>query len=291
MKMKYALSVSALAVMALCTGCFSSSKATNTGRKQATLPHDRQNIAVKADQKLYTPEEIKKGVVKGDWAIETVYGQPAVGEKAPFIKFVPGENMIYGNNGCNVINGNYKYNPNDSTLSFGDIATTMMLCSKEGLTDYQINTALGAVKYYSWNVKDSNYYLYLYNERHEEVMSMMHQNFQFLNGTWAVRQIGDEKIDIPDMKLVIDIDEGKLHGNTGCNVLNGRIDIDMEEANSISFSAIGTTRMTCPDIQYEMALLVALEEASHAKPVSQTEVILYDSEQKEVLRLVRTTDR
>ena len=56
---------------------------TQKVQQEAVLPQDRENIAVKPDAKLYAPEEIKRGVVKGDWAIETVYGKDAVGEKAP----------------------------------------------------------------------------------------------------------------------------------------------------------------------------------------------------------------
>lgn len=252
------------------------------------LPHDRENIAQKADQQTYTPEEIKAGVVKGDWAIETVYGQTAVGEKAPFIKFVPAEKRIYGNNGCNVINAVYNYNPKDSTISFHELASTMMSCAKEGLTDYQINAALGAVKYYTWNDRDSDYYLTFYDENRRPVMQLMHQNFEFLNGTWKVTKINEQAVNVPGMQLVIDVDEGKLHGNTGCNVINGDFEIDMDAANSISFSAIGMTKVACRNGDYETALIVALEEASAAKPVSNQEVIFYDSMHKPVLTLVRT---
>ena len=255
------------ALLLICTGCgiFGPKKV----QQEAVLPQDRENIAVKPDAKLYAPEEIKRGVVKGDWAIETVYGKDAVGEKAPFLKFVASDKRVYGNNGCNVINAAYSYNPADSTISFGDLASTMMMCHKEGLTDYEINTALGAVKYYSWTVEDSNYYLFFYDETRREVMKLMHQNFQFLNGTWRVTRIGEKAVDVPDMKMVFDVDEGKVHGN------------------SISISALGVTRMACPDQNYETLFLVALEEVSAAKPVSSTEVILYDSQQKEVMRLQR----
>ena len=46
-------------------------------------------------------------------------------------------------------------------------------------------------------------------------MELMHQNFQFLNGTWLVKEIDGQPVNVPDMKLVIDVDEGRLHGNTG----------------------------------------------------------------------------
>ena len=131
----------------------------------------------------------------------------------------------------------------DSTISFGDLASTMMMCHKEGLTDYEINTALGAVKYYSWTVEGFQLLSLFYDETRREVMKLMHQNFQFLNGTWRVTRIGEKAVDVPDMKMVFDVDEGKVHGNTGCNIFNGNLEIDMEKANSISISALGVTRM------------------------------------------------
>lgn len=255
--------------------------------QEAVLPHDRQHIAVRKELKTYTPEELGKGVVKGDWAIETVNGKNAVGEKAPFLKFVPSEKRVYGNNGCNVLNGSYEYNSADSTIRFSKMASTMMMCAKEGITDYEINIALEAVRYYTWKIKDSDYYLYLLDAGKHEVMSLMHQNFDFLNGSWTVTAINDKKINNPDVQLVIDVPEGKVHGNTGCNILNGAFETDMDAANSISFSALATTRMACPPENNETEFLVALEEASTAKPISPTGVILLDSQGKQVLRLTR----
>ncbi len=257
--------------------------------QEAVLPHDREHIAAKKDLKMYTSEEIGKGMIKGDWAIETVNGKTAVGEKAPFLKFEPKEGMVYGNNGCNVLNGSYKYNATDSTLSFGNIATTMMMCSKQGITDYEINAALNATRYYSWEIKGSDYYLYLLDAGKRPVMSLMHQNFDFLNGTWTVTLINDKKVTNPDVQLVIDVPEGKVHGNTGCNILNGTLETDMDAANSISFNSLATTRMACPPGYNETEFLVALEEATTAKPISANEVIFLDDQGKQVMRLVRAS--
>ena len=136
-----------------------------------------------------------------------------------------------------------------------------------------------------------DYYMTLYNADREPVMGLMHQNFQFLNGTWTVKEISGEPVNVPKMKLVIDVEEGKLHGNTGCNVLNGTLEINMESANSISFQSIGKTKMACPDDNYEMQLLVALEEAMRAKPLKGDKVELLDSQGKPVLLLARTSDK
>ena len=259
-------------------------------KKESVLPTDRENI-VQPVSAVYTSADIAKGIVKGDWAIEKVNGKEAVGEKAPYFKFVPGEGRVYGNNGCNVINANYEYNPSDSTLQFSNMITTLMMCHKEGITDLEINQAMDAVRFYSWRLNGDDYYITLYNEAHEPVMELMHQNFQFLNGTWKVKEISGEKINDPKMKLVIDVEEGKLHGNTGCNVINGSLEINMESANSISFQAISKTLMLCPDGNYETQLLVALEEAMKAQPLKGDKVELLDSQNKVVLLLERSSDK
>ncbi|MBD5237354.1 MAG: META domain-containing protein [Bacteroidales bacterium] len=259
-------------------------------QQEAVLPRDREQLTTTEDLKTYTSEDIKRGVVKGDWAIETVNGKVVVGEKAPYLRFSPVEKRVYGNNGCNYINGPYQYDAATKTISFGDMASTMMMCSTPGLTDYEINQALAQVRTYDWKALDNEYYLYFYNETGDQVMSLMHQNFDFLNGTWLVKQIDTTDINDPEMKMVIDVDEGKVHGNTGCNLYNGSLEIDMEEANSISFSSIAVTKMACPDPNHETELLYALEEASTAKPISKDEVIFFNARGKQVLKLVRTTD-
>lgn len=259
-------------------------------KKESVLPTDRTDI-VQPVSAVYTSQEISKGVIKGDWAIETVNGKNAVGEKAPFLKFSPSEGKMYGNNGCNVINAEYQYNPGDSTISFSYLTSTMRLCHKEGLTDSEINLALDATRYYTCELNGDDYYLTFYNEDHSPVMGLMHQNFQFLNGTWSVKEIAGEKVNVPKMKLVIDVEEGKIHGNTGCNVLNGSLEINMESANSISFQSIAKTLMLCPDENYETQLLVALEEAMKAQPLKGNKVELLNGKNKCVLLLERTSDK
>lgn len=291
---KGALILSAGAMMVSCSLFQKTQKVENEAnvevKRESVLPTDRTDI-VQPVSAVYTSTEISKGVVKGDWAIETVNGKSAVGEKAPYLKFVPAEGRVYGNNGCNVINAEYKYNPEDSTISFSYLSSTMRMCHKEGLTDIEINQALDATRYYSWELNGDDYYITFYNENREPVMGLMHQNFQFLNGTWHVKEISGEVVNVPKMKLVIDVEEGKLHGNTGCNVINGSLETNMDSANSISFQAIAKTLMLCPDENYETQLLVALEEAMKAKPLKGDKVELLDSQGKVVLVLQRTSDK
>lgn len=259
-------------------------------KKESVLPTDREDI-VQPVSAVYTSKEISKGVIKGDWAIETVNGKPTVGETTPFLKFVPKEGRVYGNNGCNVINAEYRYNAEDSTISFSYLSSTMRLCHKEGITDMEINRSLDEARFYKCELNGDDYSMTFYNSHHEPVMELMHQNFQFLNGTWVVKEISGEKVNNPKMKLVIDVEEGKLHGNTGCNVINGTLETNMNSANSISFQSITKTLMTCPDENYETRLLVALEEAMKAKALKGEKAELLDSQGKTVLIMERCSDK
>lgn len=261
---------------------FSKSKKITTA---TVLPTDRERIQQHQSHQQYSSEDIAAGAVKGDWAIEEVYGRPVVAQTPPFLKFAPAEKRVYGNNGCNVLNAEYTVNSADSTLSFTNPVTTMRMCDKAGITDIDINVALANTKRYTWERRGDEYYLYLVDNAGQPMLTLMHQNFEFLNGEWQVTTIGEEEIDNPDVVLVIDVDEGKLHGNTGCNVLNGTFDVDLETANTISFQDIITTRMACPDPEYQTRFIVALEDADHAKPISADTVLLLNSSNEVVLTL------
>jgi heat shock protein HslJ len=258
--------------------------------QEAVIPQDREQIRTDRATKTYNLKELAYGSIEGDWAIETVSGKNAIGETTPYLKFVNDGNRVYGNNGCNALNASYSYTPADSTLSFSDVITTMRMCGKEGITDYEITSALNHTSYYSWHQDNSQYFLTFYDSTHRELMTLMHQDFQFLNGTWRVVAIEEEPISVPDMKLVIDVDEGKLHGNTGCNIINGTLETNMNAVNSISFQSIVMTTALCNDSEYETPFVVALEEACTARPISSSKVLLLDSQGKVVLELIRTTD-
>ena len=265
-------------------------KKNSTVKKDAVLPTDREQIRTDKATKTFNPAELSRGVIDGDWAIDSIEGRRAVGEVAPFLKFEPKQHMVYGNNGCNTINASYTYNPADSTLRFANIVATMRACATEGITDYDINRALDATRFYRWELRDSQYYMYMLDASHRVLLTLLHQNFEFLNGTWAVVAIDEEPVENTDMRLVIDVAELKVHGNTGCNILNGRLDTDMESPNAISFADIAMTRMACDDPSRETQFVVALENATYARPVSPTKVLLIDPAGKVVLTLVRPSE-
>lgn len=252
---------------------------------------EAEKAMAKVDGKLQqVADGIVKGNLSGDWAIETVLGKKAVGETAPFIKFVPDENRIYGNNGCNILNGQYTANPADKKISFSNLATTMMMCGQNNITDAEIGEALGLTEKYSIESgNDDESILRFFDAGGKEVMTLMHRDFHFLDGTWAVIAIDGEKVNVEGMKVALDVDEKRLHGNTGCNIINGELETDMDAANSISFSRIGMTRMACPDSGWETRMMVALEEAVTAKKISADEIEFIGSNGKQVMLLKKSS--
>ncbi len=253
--------------------------------------NEAEKAMAKVDKKLQEiADEEKNGVLTGDWAIENVMGKKAVGETAPFIKFVPDENRMYGNNGCNILNGQYTVSYPDKTIAFSNLATTMRMCAQTNITDTEIGEALGlTVRYTVENGKDSESVLKFYDAGGREVMELMHRDFHFLDGTWAVVSIDGEEVNIEGMKVALDVDEKKMHGNTGCNIINGELETDMDAANSISFSKIAMTRMACPNSGWETRMTMALEEAVTAKKVNADEIEFLGSNGKQVMLLKKTS--
>ena len=123
----------------------------------------------------------------------------------------------------------------------------------------------------------------------KQVMELMHRDFHFLDGSWAVTAIDGEKVNIEGMKIALDVDEKRMHGNTGCNIINGELETDMDAANSISFSKIGMTRMACPNSGWETRMMMALEEAVTARKVSSDEIEFIGSNGKQVMLLKRSS--
>lgn len=251
------------------------------------LPLDREAVTVDSDENSYANIALCRGEIFGDWVILSVFDKAAKGETTPYLKFDKPTGEVYGNNGCNVINGKYSYNIQDSTFKFSDVITTMRMCGMTDITDFDINSAISMTERYSWESEGINNFLILLDKNNVELMRLRHQNFDFLNGSWIVKSIEDQPQDNPEMKLVFDIQEQSLHGNTGCNIINGSIETNMGSENAISFQQIISTQRACPDVKGETSLLVALEDATYIEPIDANTVKLLNNNNQPVLKLIR----
>lgn len=308
---KYISTIAALLIIPLLSSCAalsglssgnsSASKTTtsssttqkkNNKNTKPTGPSAREKVD-EVPVETFTPTDIEEGCVRGSWAIVEVDGKKPVVDEPAYLIFEQNDpttggkaNRMYGCNGCNTINATYTYNAADHTLSFSNAASTMRMCAP-GMTDAEINKALNDTRYYAWEKRGSQFYIFLKNASHTTVMTLMHQCFDFLHGTWKVEEINGEEVTNPDVKLVFDVASGKLHGNTGCNILNAALDVNPASVNTVSIQNILTTRMACRDQELESSLIVALEEAYSAKPVTDNEAELLNSSGEPIIKLLR----
>lgn len=223
----------------------------------------------------------------GHWYIKTVGSiklSDIEDEDWPFLEFVAAEGRFYGNDGCNIINGSYRLGAAQA-LTLSDVATTMKLCPGDTLA-YPIANALAQTASYSITAgRDGASILNLHDGNNHTLMTLRKSDIDFLNGPWQVVGVNGKSVDMPDAKLVFDVNSGRVSGCAGCNRLMGEIARNPQVSSSVQLSNLATTRMMCPDIQLESALLIALEEVVSARKAKNGHVDLLDSSGQTVVSL------
>lgn len=240
---------------------------------------------IENEQSDMNQSAVNANAIAGEWIVFSVGGKRVTGEERPYINFNREDHRIYGSNGCNIINGDFTAN-DDSSLRIENMISTMMSCP-DAPFEAGINLALDNARYFSVSKQGHEYYLVLLDSARKSIMTLRRHNMDFLNGSWKVVEINGHDNDNEDVQMVIDIFEQRIHGNTGCNILNGSLLIDPDKSNSIQFSSLATTRMMCPDTKTETAFLVALESVEFAKKGRNGTVIMTDKNNKPMLLLKR----
>ncbi|MCM1518380.1 MAG: META domain-containing protein [Pseudoflavonifractor sp.] len=273
------------ALLSLAASC-SILKKSDAKDKAAENTESRLTPAVSDDRYM----KLSKRLLDGEWTIAEVNDRKVTGEERPYITFSTADNRVYGSNGCNIINGSFAVE-GEKGLRFGDIITGMRACA-DAPFEYEINDGLAHIDSYAVEKRGHEYYLNLYDKSRRKVMTLRKHNMDYLNGAWRVGAINGKAVRSDEVQFVIDIPELKLHGNTGCNVLNGSIYIDPDKTNSIQFQDIATTRMRGSDVEMdvERELLIALEEVESARKTSRG-VTMYDNHGHEVLSLHKIDDK
>lgn len=279
-----------IALSAVCLGCAVSVSAKNDAKsaKSATAPVEE--VAVVAQEEIeYYPATSADIRLDGEWNIDNVNGQKVTGEERPFITFDLSQGRIYGNNGCNIVNAD-AVTGKGNKLQFTGMMSTQKYCANAPF-EHLINTTLDQVRSYKISRYGHEYYLDLFNDRGHLIMVLRKHNMDFLNGAWRVTAINGQPNSNEGVQFVFDLPEKKIHGNAGCNIINGEISIDPDVTNSVQFSNIASTRMMCPDIATETAVLVALEETEKAFAKSDDTVTFVNHAGKPVLQLIRIDPR
>ena len=205
--------------------------------------------------------------LNGEWNIIEVNGAavvPGQGEELPFIGFDTTTGKVFGNSGCNRMMGSFDVNTASGTIDLGRLASTRMACP-DMTTEQNVLGALAQVKGYKRMGKHN---MALCNASGRPVIVLAKKasdvKLSALNGEWKIVEAGGEAIPSGMEKqpfISFDVKKKTLHGNAGCNLINGGFATDKNNARFISFPGIAATMMACPDMEeVESRVLKAMNE-------------------------------
>ncbi len=221
----------------------------------------------------------------GEWDIVTMRKKKVYSlERAYLYLDFKGGNKVYGNNGCNTINGTFQLSGNN--IKFGEFISTGESC-RNVTNEKTIMHTLADVRRYTLQTQYNAQYMNLMNSKGAVIMVLKRHNLDAMNGPWLVKEINSENVSEKNMRLVIDALMQTIHGDTGCNIINGIITLDPTKDMAIQFEDLHSTENDCEDIDYETALLLALETTVSCKRINPYEMALLDSKGTIVLMLQR----
>ena len=219
----------------------------------------------------------------GEWDIVSMRKKKVYSlERAYLYLDFAGGNKVYGNNGCNTINGTFQLSGNN--LKFSDFISTEESC-RNVTSEKSIMHTLADVRRFTLQTQYNAQYLNLMNTKGTVIMVLKRHNLDAMNGPWLVKEINSENIADKNMRLVIDAVMQTIHGDTGCNIINGIITLDPTKDMAIQFEDLHSTENDCEDIDYETDLLLALETTESCKRINQNEMALLDNKGSIVLVL------
>ena len=251
--MNKSIIITAAAVLFLCSCNSRKVAVTTTGQ-------------VKTETATQTEGAIQK-VLYGQWIATNINGTAVTGNDRPYMVFDESSTNpfivnLYAYDGCNILNGALAVTPGGQMSRTSEFLSTMKMCPD---AQYEIGftMALNTVSKYSIEQVGRDYLLYIKNAQGNTTMTLRKSDLGFANGAWQVTKLNGTAVPTDvEMQMVIDIPEQKLHGNAGCNTMNGSIYMNPDKQNSLEFKNIATTRMTCPQIALEQQLLTALAQVT-----------------------------
>ncbi len=109
-----------------------------------------------------------------------------------------------------------------------------------------------------------------------------------LNGEWSIAAIDGKTITAPENQesafIAFNTSTGEVYGNASCNSIMGSFDTKAAPGQ-IDLSRLGSTRMMCPDMSLEDAILKALSQVKGYALTKSGDVALTDANGKEIVLL------
>lgn len=231
--------------------------------------------------------------ISGEWNIIELNGTvvvPAPGQAFPYIGFDSEQKRLYGNSGCNRMMGSYEYVSEDGALKLGSIAGTRMMCEDMTL-EKNVLSVLSRVKKCVW-LNDGNLALCASSPNRPLLVLQKREELVLddLGGRWKVVEADGQPVPQGMEKqpvLELDITKMTLHGNGGCNILNGGIRTEEGVSQSIAFTQLISTMMACPDMEVEGRITKALNDTRSFGRTDEGGVAFYNEAGERVLTLAR----
>lgn len=223
----------------------------------------------------------------GEWDIVMLRNKKKVyaRERAYLYLDFAGGNKVYGNNGCNTINGTFQLSGNN--LKFNDFISSSESCHNV-TNEKTIMHALADTRRFTMETQYTAQYLNLMNSKGNVILVLKRHNLDAMNGPWLVKEIDSENVSELNMRVVIDAEMQTIHGNTGCNIINGIITLDPSKDMAIQFEDLHSgDNEECEEIDTETDLLLALERTESCKRINQYEMALLDNKGNIVIVLQR----
>lgn len=107
-----------------------------------------------------------------------------------------------------------------------------------------------------------------------------------LEGKWNITVLNGEVVAAveTDPFIEFDTESGKIHGHTGCNIMNGSFTVD---GRKLTFDNVATTMMAGPDMELENGVLDAINATAGVKALDASKVQLIDAEGNVLMELER----
>ena len=280
--MKHFIIYTLFAALLLASSPNAEARKKKTGHNKQAIELDENNLMLNQPQAIAVTDPEQQ--LYGEWEIESMKKKAVSTQERAYIYLDFNAHKIYGNNGCNALNGDFALNGRN--LTFSHLITTQEECYGP-TSERTIMRALTDTRGFQLTQLYNMQYLHLTNNKGQELMTLRRQNLDFLNGAWLLKELNGENITDKDVKVVIDIPMLTINAVTSCNVINGIVHIDPSKHYDVQFEDLQSSHYICPDIQLETDVLIGLEETATCKAINSGEMALLDNKGNIILRLVK----
>lgn len=230
--------------------------------------------------------------ISGEWNVVSVEGKEVTGN--PYIGFDMENGRLYGNAGCNRIMGGVEIDSvNPGHIGLTNIAATRMMCP-DMETEQKVLEALNEVAGY----KASATGVELTDKDGKVLMSLEKReapavSINDINGEWTISKVDGVEIEVADKTpfLSFNVADNAVHGNGGCNIINGSFSQEEGNTSSLKFGQMISTMMAGPGMETEGKVLEAMNKVASFVVNEDGTLSLMDAGNNEVLLLVRNTGK